>query len=56
MDWNWMDWLNVFSDILELKDMNSQEHRHQMILRLLLIPAAVIVSLIVFLIYLFERG
>ena len=45
-----MDWLNAISDILELRDMNTQENRHQMILRLLLIPAVVIFSLIAFVI------
>ena len=48
---DWMDWLNAISDIWELRDMNTQENRHRMILRLLLIPAVVIVSLIGFVIW-----
>ena len=51
-----LDWLNTISDLLELRLMNTQEHRHQMVLRLLMIPAAIIVSLIAFIIYFFERG
>ena len=51
-----LDWLNTISDLLELRHMNTQEHRHQMVLRLLMIPAAIIVSLIAFIIYFFERG
>ena len=51
-----LDWLNTISDLLELRHMNTQEHRHQMVLRLLMIPAAIIVSLIAFIIYYFERG
>ena len=48
---DWMDWLNAISDIWELRDMNTQENRHRMILRLLLIPAVVIVSLFGFVIW-----
>ena len=48
---DWMDWLNAISDIWELRDMNTQENRHQMILRLLVIPAVVNVSLIGFVIW-----
>ena len=48
-----MDWLNVVLDFLELRHMNTQEHRHRMVLRLVLIPAVIIVSLIAFVICFF---
>ena len=51
-----MDWLNVVLDFLELGHMNSQEHRHRMVLRLVLIPAVIIVSLMAFVICFLERG
>ena len=51
-----IDWLDAISDFLELRHMNSQEHRRQMILRLLLIPAAAIIAIIVAIINFLERA
>ena len=53
------DWLfdiiNILSDILDLRHMNMQEHRHQILLRLLVILAFVIVGLGVLAAWLLER-
>ena len=53
-DWL-IDIINVISDILDLRHMNMQEHRHQILLRLLVILTFVIAGMGVFVAWLLER-